>query len=108
MFKNFDEMCEQEVEQAINKGYEKESAWLKRCDPNLINFALKDWKECISEKENPHYQNCRQMILERLKDNRLFLKLFLKVLILILIGIKQAIKMASNNRCKAFMLKFLL
>ena len=38
----------------------------------------KKWKECISEKENPHYQNCRQMILERLKDNRLFSEAFSK------------------------------
>ncbi|MDR1243964.1 MAG: hypothetical protein LBJ79_02095 [Endomicrobium sp.] len=41
-FKNFDEMSEQEVEQAINKGYEEESAWLKRCKPNLTSFKLKE------------------------------------------------------------------
>jgi PAS domain S-box-containing protein len=78
MYKNFDEMSKEEIEETIHKGYEEQEMWLKRCQPDLQDFMTKDWKDCISEKENPHYQNCRQLILEKLKDNRLFSDAFYK------------------------------
>jgi hypothetical protein len=54
MHKNFDEISQEEIEQSIKKGYEEQDIWLKRCQPDLANFMPKDWKDCISEKENPY------------------------------------------------------
>ncbi|MDR1417938.1 MAG: PAS domain-containing sensor histidine kinase [Endomicrobium sp.] len=78
MTKNFDEISKQELEQAINKGYEEQNIWMQRCQRDLQNFMSKDWKDCISEKENPYYEQCKQLIVEKLKSDKNFFDAFSK------------------------------
>ncbi|MDR0398315.1 MAG: PAS domain-containing protein, partial [Endomicrobium sp.] len=79
MPKDFEQMSCEEIEEAIKRGYEEENEWLKRCEPELPRaFIHKDWKECISEKENPYYQQSKQLVVEELKRNKSFYDSFVK------------------------------
>jgi hypothetical protein len=79
MPKDFEQMSCEEIEEAIKMGYEEENEWLKRCEPELPRaFIPKDWKECISEKENPYYQQSKQLVVEELKRNKSFYDSFVK------------------------------
>jgi hypothetical protein len=52
---------------------------LKRCEPQLPeSFIPKDWKDCISEKENPYYWQCKQLVIEELERNKIFKDAFIK------------------------------
>ena len=79
MPKDFEQMSSEEIEQSIRKGYEEENEWLKRCEPELPRaFIPKDWKDCISEKENPYYQQCKEFINQELEKNVVFNDAFTK------------------------------
>ncbi|MDR3071122.1 MAG: PAS domain-containing protein [Endomicrobium sp.] len=57
-------------------GYEEQRVWLKRCDPDLPNFVVKDWQDCISEKSNPHYLQCKELMQKELEKNNDFYDAF--------------------------------
>jgi signal transduction histidine kinase len=77
MPKDFDQMCSEEIQEAIKRGYEEENEWLKRCEPELPTaFIPKDWKDCISEKENPYYQQCKEFINQELAKKEIFNEAF--------------------------------
>ncbi|MDR2398926.1 MAG: PAS domain-containing protein, partial [Endomicrobium sp.] len=79
MPKDFDQMSSEEIGEAIKRGYEEENEWLKRCEPELpAAFIPKDWKDCISEKENPYYQQCKEFINQELEKNEIFNEAFKK------------------------------
>jgi hypothetical protein len=78
MPKDIDQMSSQEIEQAIKRAYEEQDIWLKRCNPDLPNFIPKDWKDCISEENNPYYKQCKELIIEELENNNGFYDAFLK------------------------------
>jgi hypothetical protein len=79
MPKDFEQMSCEEIEEAIKKGYEEENEWLKRCEPELPRaFIPKDWKECISEKENPYYKQYKEFIKQELEKNEIFNDAFKK------------------------------
>jgi hypothetical protein len=79
MPKDFDQMSSEEIEESIKMGYEEENEWLKRCEPQLPeSFIPKDWKDCISEKENPYYQQCKQLVIDELERNKIFKDAFIK------------------------------
>ncbi|MDR2817995.1 MAG: PAS domain-containing protein, partial [Endomicrobium sp.] len=76
MPKDIDQMSSEEIEEAIKKGYEEQNIWLKRCNPDLVNFISKDWQDCISEKENSYYRQCKELIQKELKKNKDFYDAF--------------------------------
>ncbi|MDR2251412.1 MAG: PAS domain-containing protein [Endomicrobium sp.] len=79
MPKDIDQMSSEEIGEAIKRGYEEENEWLKRCEPDLPKaFIHKDWKDCISEKENPYYQQCKEVINQELEKNEIFNDAFKK------------------------------
>jgi hypothetical protein len=78
MPKDIDQMSAKEIEEAIKKGYEEQDVWLKRCTPNLLTFIPKDWKECISEENNPYYQQCRELLQKEMENNKNFYDAFIK------------------------------
>jgi hypothetical protein len=79
MPKDFEEMSSEEIQQSIKEGYEEENEWLQRCEPSLPeSFIIKDWRNCISEKENHYYQQSKQLIIKELEHNKFFHDSFIK------------------------------
>ena len=76
--KSWDEATEEDVEKAINKGYAAQKAWLDRCKPNLPGFVQYDWKDCISNEKNKYYEECKELIKDRLKTSEEFQTAFMK------------------------------
>ncbi|MDR2399972.1 MAG: PAS domain-containing protein, partial [Endomicrobium sp.] len=70
--KDIEQVSPEEIKEAIRRGYEEQDIWLKRCNPDLPNFIPKDWQDCISEKQNPYYTQCKELILQELKKNKDF------------------------------------
>ena len=66
------------MEKAINKGYAAQKAWLDRCKPNLPGFVQYDWKDCISNEKNKYYEECKELIKDRLKTSEEFQTAFMK------------------------------
>jgi nitrogen-specific signal transduction histidine kinase len=78
MPKDIDQMSAKEIEEAIKKGYEEQDVWLKRCEPDLPSFTPKNWKDCISEKDNPSYNGCKKLMVWELDNNKSFHNAFLE------------------------------
>jgi hypothetical protein len=79
MPKDFDQMPPEEIEEAVKMGYEEENERLKRREPQLPDsFITKDWKDCISEKENPCYQQSKELVIEELERNQTFKDAFIR------------------------------
>ncbi|MDR2681774.1 MAG: hypothetical protein LBB29_01865 [Holosporaceae bacterium] len=57
-----------ELEAAIEKGEEEQCEWIKRCDPKLPGFLQKNWQECINKSKNPHFEKCKKLLVEHIKN----------------------------------------
>lgn len=71
-------LTEEEIKMAIKKGKEEEEEWVGRCVPDLEGFLVKSWKDCISKKENPYFEECKKIVLKQLKDDAVFAEGFEK------------------------------
>ena len=76
--KSWDEASKEDIEHAISRGYAAQKAWLDRCKPNLPGFIQYDWKDCITIENNPYYEECKDLIKDRLKNSEEFQTAFMK------------------------------
>ncbi|MDR1551618.1 MAG: PAS domain-containing sensor histidine kinase [Holosporaceae bacterium] len=72
------ECTEEEVKQAIIRGEKEQDDWIERCSPDLSGFLKVDWWKCISPQDNPHYENCRNLVLDKIKSDADFAAAFAK------------------------------
>ncbi|MDR1417632.1 MAG: PAS domain-containing protein, partial [Endomicrobium sp.] len=68
----------EEIERAIVLGKKEEENWINRCQPQLPDFNLMDWKECISEEKNPFLSGCEELILDKIENCEEFKNAFQK------------------------------
>lgn len=54
--------------------------WVNRCNPELPGFRLKDWQDCISKENNPHFENCKKLITNKIQKNEEFAYAFSKTI----------------------------
>ncbi|GHU12785.1 hypothetical protein FACS189449_07100 [Alphaproteobacteria bacterium] len=76
--KPMNESTTAEIEEAIAKGEEEEKKWVNRCSPDLCGFIPKKWQECISEKENFYFEECKNLVMKLSISNEVFSDAFLK------------------------------
>ena len=68
----------EEIEEAIIKGKQEQNDWLDRCDLELPGFQTRNWQECISEERNPHFEGCKELIIEKMQKTKEFADAFSK------------------------------
>jgi PAS domain S-box-containing protein len=67
--KPMEESSVPELEVAIERGEEEQSEWIKRCNPRLPGFMQKNWQDCISKSQNPHFEKCKKLLLDHIKED---------------------------------------
>ncbi|MDR0556209.1 MAG: hypothetical protein LBG20_04385 [Holosporaceae bacterium] len=70
--KPINESSQEEIEEAIVKSAQAQNEWVDRCNPELPEFRMKDWQECISKEENPYFECCRKLIVCKIQKNKEF------------------------------------
>jgi PAS domain S-box-containing protein len=78
--KSIDESSQEEIEEAVAKSEQVQNDWIKRCNPELPGFKLKDWRECICEEENFYFEGCKKLILSKIQKNEEFANSFSKTI----------------------------
>ena len=74
--KSMNECSEEEIEEAVIRSKQVENDWVNRCNPELPGFKLRDWRDCISEEENPYFEDCNRIIVKKLAENQEFFDSF--------------------------------
>jgi PAS domain-containing protein len=72
--KPINECSSEEIEEAITKGRQEQNNWLNICKPELPEFKIKNWQECIFKEVNHYFEQCRYLVLETIKSNEEFKK----------------------------------
>ncbi|MDR0581100.1 MAG: PAS domain-containing sensor histidine kinase [Holosporaceae bacterium] len=67
-----------EINQAAFMGKKEQNEWLSLYAPELPEFEKVDWQDCIFREKNPHYNNCKDLIIEKKANNADFSAAFLK------------------------------
>ncbi|MDR2645762.1 MAG: PAS domain-containing sensor histidine kinase [Holosporaceae bacterium] len=67
-----------EINQAVLRGKEEQNEWLSLYAPELPEFKKVDWQDCISREKNLHYDNCKDLVIEKKASNIDFATAFLK------------------------------
>ncbi|MDR3187045.1 MAG: PAS domain-containing protein [Holosporaceae bacterium] len=76
--KPLEKCSEKEIQEAIKSGYCEQERWISRCKPDMPGFVQKDWQECISDVNNPHYKNCRNLVVKKMENDPDFAAAFAK------------------------------
>jgi PAS domain S-box-containing protein len=71
-----DESTIDELETAIERGEEEQNGWIQRCDPKLPGFVQRNWQSCISRSKNPHFEKCKKLLIEHVKNEDAFKEAF--------------------------------
>lgn len=62
----------EELQEAVIKGEEEQSNWIKRCSPALVGFNQLNWQTCINRRENPSFLSCKEKLLAKIKEDKAF------------------------------------
>ena len=63
-------------DKAIQAGKDIEKKWLNECNPCLPGFKIKNVKDSVSAEENIYFEQCKFLLLERMKSHNKLMELF--------------------------------
>ena len=65
-----------QLEEAIKKGKEEQGEWIIRCAPKLPGFIQRNWQECIDQEKNPHFKQCKELLINHINNDDEFESVF--------------------------------